>query len=198
MNQSLRPEQQLKLKTDEAVNVVAKAVASMKLDPLSSLKSNVKAANESLAKADEGVAEMTTDLTFLKPNEVPSPRDIAKLHQHDTSSLVTGSVSVPSHLPPVILQWKWLGLTNLDSLIRETLESMPKDLAMKRVQHGVLPAVVSSNNALKLQGAANAGPNQYINPTLYMTPSLPKLPPRPKYEHPLQRHQDSAYMCKEM
>lgn len=89
MNQSLRPD--LGLKTDDAVKVVAEAVTSRKLDPRST--------NESLAKAAEGVSDMTTDLTFLKPNKVPSPPD-TKLHQHVTSSLMTRTV--PSHLPKYV------------------------------------------------------------------------------------------------
>jgi hypothetical protein len=47
MNQSLRPD--LGLKTDDAVKVVAEAVASRKLDPRSPLKSDVKSTNKSLA-----------------------------------------------------------------------------------------------------------------------------------------------------
>jgi hypothetical protein len=213
MNQSPRPEQQLK--ADEAVKVVAEAVASMKLDPLSSSKSDedVMLAKASAHNTANDNAGMKIDQISPKPEVVPSAPG-TKLVQV-SSSLMTEAA--PSRLAPVMSSSDPLamntdnnrartedtnrnlaqlhGRITISDIPRESLELMPEGCSdMKLVQCGLLPLVMTSSDALTLvKDAATAAQNTVISST---TPKAPS-PPKPKSDL-VQRHRDSTYMCEEM
>jgi hypothetical protein len=197
MNQSPRPEQQLK--ADEAVKVVAEAVASMKLDPLSSSKSDedVMLAKASAHNTANDNAGMKIDQTSPKPEVVPSAPG-TKLVQV-SSSLMTEAVNTDNSRAHTEDMNRYLaqlhGCITISDIPRESLELMPEGCSdMKLVQCGLLPLVMTSSDALTLvKDAATAAQNTVISST---TPKAPS-PPKPKSDL-VQRHRDSTYMCEEM
>jgi hypothetical protein len=200
MNQSPRPKQQLK--ADEAVKVVAEAVASMKLDPFSSSKSksdeDVMLAKESSAhNTANDNAGMKIDQTSPKPEVVPSAPG-TKLVQV-SSSLMTEAVNTDNSRAHTEDMNRYLaqlhGCITISDIPRESLELMPEGCSdMKLVQCRLLPLVMTSSDALKLvKDAATAAQNTVISST---TPKAPSQP-RPKSDL-LHRHRDSLHVRRDV